>query len=68
MAHVDTFFVHQGYKHRKAFLATQAPLDNTINDLWRMVWENQSKAIVMLYDIDQSDDDSDNGQDEEVSV
>ena len=61
---------HQGYKHRGAFLATQAPLDSTVNDLWRMVWENQSKAMITLCEIDQSDDDDDDDkkQDEEVSV
>ena len=38
----------QGYKQRNAYLATQAPLANTVNDFWRMVWEFKSRAIVML--------------------
>ena len=44
----------QGYKHRGAFLATQAPLESTVDDLWRMIWENQSMAIIMLYDVQES--------------
>ena len=32
-------------------MVTQAPLDNTVNDLWRMVWESGSKTIVMLNDL-----------------
>ena len=33
-----------------------------------MVWENQSKAIVMLCDVDESDDAGDKKQNEEVSL
>ena len=38
----------KGYKHRGMFLATQAPMETTAENFWRMVWENQSHAIVML--------------------
>lgn len=38
----------QGYKHRNAYIATQRPLENTVQDFWRMVWEFKSKVIVML--------------------
>jgi protein tyrosine phosphatase len=37
-----------GYKQRNAYIATQAPLRNTVNDFWRMMWEFKSRAIVML--------------------
>ncbi|CAI8021345.1 Receptor-type tyrosine-protein phosphatase epsilon [Geodia barretti] len=40
-----------GYRQSNAFMVTQAPLDNTVNDLWRMVWESGSKTIVMLNDL-----------------
>ena len=38
----------QGYRQRSAYIATQGPLPSTVNDFWRMVWEHQSKCIVML--------------------
>lgn len=30
------------------FLGTQMPLESTIIDFWRMVWDYNSPAIVML--------------------
>ena len=38
----------QGYKRRNAYIATQSPLQNTVGDLWRMMWEFKSKVMVML--------------------
>jgi len=32
----------------KAFIATQAPVDYTIEKFWQMVWEQNSLIIVML--------------------
>ncbi|MPC16315.1 Receptor-type tyrosine-protein phosphatase kappa [Portunus trituberculatus] len=32
----------------KAYIATQGPLENTIVDFWRMVWQQKTRLIVML--------------------
>ena len=38
----------QGYMSHRAYIATQIPMENTVNNFWKMIWEYQSKSIVML--------------------
>ncbi|CAB0009551.1 unnamed protein product [Nesidiocoris tenuis] len=37
-----------GYRQRSAYIATQGPLPETTEDLWRMLWEHNSTIVVML--------------------
>lgn len=37
-----------GYRQRNAYIATQSPLPDTVEDLWRMMIEHQSSIIIML--------------------
>ncbi len=32
----------------KAFIATQAPVESTIEKFWQMIWEQDTRLIIML--------------------
>ena len=49
----------QGYRQRNAFIITQGPMENTVGDFWRMVWEMKSAAIVMLTQLQEDGEVSD---------
>ncbi|XP_061571213.1 receptor-type tyrosine-protein phosphatase R, partial [Cololabis saira] len=39
----------RGYRgDGRAFIATQGPLVNTVNDFWRMIWQEETPAVVMI--------------------
>ncbi|KAM4526123.1 receptor-type tyrosine-protein phosphatase H [Fundulus diaphanus] len=37
-----------GYNSDREYIATQGPLSSTVDDFWRMVWEQKVKRIVMV--------------------
>ncbi|KAG5682132.1 hypothetical protein PVAND_011508 [Polypedilum vanderplanki] len=42
-----------GYKERKKFICAQGPMDSTINDFWRMIYENHLEIIIMLTNLEE---------------
>jgi protein tyrosine phosphatase len=41
----------QGYKRPKAYIATQGPKPQTVDDFWRMVWHEKVSLIVMVANV-----------------
>lgn len=37
----------EGVEPKKKYIATQGPLPTTVADMWRMVWQENSRVIVM---------------------
>ena len=46
------FFFSSGFFDRREFIVTQHPLERTVCDFWRMIWEQESRLIVTLSSID----------------
>ena len=38
---------------KDAFIATQGPMQNTVVDFWRMIWDNKCGSIVMLCEVEE---------------
>uniref|UniRef100_A0A2K6G0G5 protein-tyrosine-phosphatase n=1 Tax=Propithecus coquereli TaxID=379532 RepID=A0A2K6G0G5_PROCO len=38
----------QGFKEPRKYIAAQGPRDETVDDFWRMIWEQKATVIVMV--------------------
>jgi netrin-G3 ligand len=47
--YINASFIN-GYSRKKAFIAAQAPLESTKNDVWEMIWQYRPSTVVVLCD------------------
>lgn len=52
-AYINAVFV-DSFTRKHAFIATQYPLPDTVSDFWSMIYQQKSKIVVVLQDIDYS--------------
>ncbi|CAB3999896.1 receptor-type tyrosine- phosphatase S-like isoform X10, partial [Paramuricea clavata] len=45
--YINASFI-DGYRNREIFIATQAPLKESVEDFWRMIWEYECYVLIML--------------------
>ncbi|KAF6731746.1 Receptor-type tyrosine-protein phosphatase alpha [Oryzias melastigma] len=50
--YVNASFI-DGYRQKDAYIASQGPLQHTMEDFWRMIWEWRSCSIVMLTELEE---------------
>uniref|UniRef100_A0A673AXJ9 protein-tyrosine-phosphatase n=1 Tax=Sphaeramia orbicularis TaxID=375764 RepID=A0A673AXJ9_9TELE len=48
LCRLTLLIVSQGYNSNREYIATQGPLPSTVNDFWKMIWEQRVKGIVMV--------------------
>lgn len=42
-----------GYKERKKFICAQGPMENTVSDFWRLIWEQHLELVLMLTNLEE---------------
>lgn len=42
-----------GYKERKKFICAQGPMEDTVSDFWRMIWEQHLELVLMLTNLEE---------------
>ena len=52
--YINASFI-DGYRSREIFIATQAPMKESVEDFWRMIWEYECYVLIMLLN-EQEDD------------
>uniref|UniRef100_H3C9X7 protein-tyrosine-phosphatase n=1 Tax=Tetraodon nigroviridis TaxID=99883 RepID=H3C9X7_TETNG len=47
-SYINANYIRGYHGDERAFIATQGPMVNTVNDFWQMAWQEESPIIVMI--------------------
>ncbi|KAI4878057.1 hypothetical protein NFI96_011664 [Prochilodus magdalenae] len=47
-SYINANYIRGYLRDEKAYIATQGPMINTVNDFWQMAWQEDSPVIVMI--------------------
>uniref|UniRef100_A0A8C9ZCR9 protein-tyrosine-phosphatase n=1 Tax=Sander lucioperca TaxID=283035 RepID=A0A8C9ZCR9_SANLU len=47
-SYINANYIRGYLGNEKAFIATQGPMVNTVNDFWQMAWQEEAPVIVMI--------------------
>nr|XP_040025939.1 receptor-type tyrosine-protein phosphatase R [Gasterosteus aculeatus aculeatus] len=47
-SYINANYIRGYLGHEKAFIATQGPMVNTVNDFWQMAWQEEAPVVVMI--------------------
>uniref|UniRef100_A0A3P8UAP8 protein-tyrosine-phosphatase n=1 Tax=Amphiprion percula TaxID=161767 RepID=A0A3P8UAP8_AMPPE len=47
-SYINANYIRGYLGNHKAFIATQGPMVNTVNDFWQMAWQEEAPVIVMI--------------------
>ncbi|RVE56468.1 hypothetical protein OJAV_G00221570 [Oryzias javanicus] len=47
-SYINANYIRGYHGDSKAFIATQGPMVNTVNDFWQMAWQEEAPVIVMI--------------------
>ncbi|XP_037617254.1 receptor-type tyrosine-protein phosphatase R [Sebastes umbrosus] len=47
-SYINANYIRGYLGEEKAFIATQGPMVNTVNDFWQMAWQEEASVIVMI--------------------
>ena len=43
---IKSYFI-QGYKHKRAFIVAEGPMQSTVRNFWKMIYERNCAVVVM---------------------
>ena len=47
----EVFVFIQGYKHKRAFIVAEGPMQSTVRNFWKMIYERNCAVVVMTSDL-----------------